>query len=273
MANILIIEDNEQLADLIGQYLQKKGMTAHIAPDGVNALRYFASGNYDLLLVDLRLPLMNGDEVCRKVRESAKGKNVPIIMMSGYVNDPEEIDRLKKEFTLTNFLVKPFSSEMLYSLISASLQARPAEPARQVSQQPAPIKGDLERSPFEQVLLYLFLKHGTGILTAERDGSSRRFFFLDGAATDVEVMEEKDDFGNYLARKNIANATELQEYENRRKPGMEDPRDIFIKMGCLTPRRFQEENLTYLHDRLLDCFSWKSGTVLFEWGQSIMRSA
>lgn len=276
MPSILIIEDNEQLADLISQYLQKKGMTAHIAPDGVSALRSFASDSYDLLLVDIKLPQMNGDEICRKIRETPKGKTIPIIMMSGYVKDAAEISRLKKELDLRDFIAKPFSSEVLYGHISAAIQERPAAPPTQASaaaqrsqpspaKLPPPIKGDLERTPFDQILLYLLLKRGSGSLTVSKGAAARKFFFLDGGPVELDVNEERDDFGNYLARRNVISAAELKEYENRRTDGSEDPRDLFIKMGCLTPEKFLEENRSYLHDRLVECFGWRSGTVLFEW--------
>lgn len=280
MPNILIIEDNEQLADIISQYLQKKGMTAHIAPDGVGALRSFAAGSYDLLLVDVRLPQMNGDEICRKIRGSAKGRNIPLIMMSGYVKDAAEIDRLKKELGLREFLVKPFSSDALYRIITATLQERPPEapqpaPAAVAAPRPQPqpagprlpppIKGELERTPFEQVLLYLLLKRGTGVLTVTSGTSVRKFSFLDGGPVELGVDAEQDDFGNYLGSKNLANSAELKVYEDRKKKGAEDPRDLFIKMGCLTPERFFEENRHFVHDRLLECFGWRTGSVLFEW--------
>ncbi len=287
MPGILIIEDNEQLADLISQYLQKKGLTAHIAPDGVSALRSFAAGSYDLLLVDIRLPQINGDEVCRKIRESPKGKTIPVIMMSGYVKDPAEIDRLKNELRLREFLEKPFSSEHLYNQITAALSEQAADAATPPSASapapaaapaappvaspaagpklPPPIKGDLERTPFEQVLLYLLLKRGTGTLTIGNGSTSRRFYFLDGGPAELDVEGTQDDFGTFLSRRNLANAAELQHYEKQRKPGEADPRDLFVKMGCLTPEQFQEENRNYLLDLLVDCFSWKNGTVLFEW--------
>ena len=103
MPNILIIEDNQKLSELIDKFLKRKEMDSHIVSDGISAVRSFVGASYDLLLIDIELPMMNGDEVCRKIRESAKGRNIPIIMMSMSEKDPSEIERLTRELTLKRF--------------------------------------------------------------------------------------------------------------------------------------------------------------------------
>ena len=91
MANILIAEDNQKLALFIQEFLRKKGHESNIALDGLNALKSFAKGSYDLLLVDMKLPVMEGEAVCAKVRASEKGKAIPIILISGAQKSTEEI--------------------------------------------------------------------------------------------------------------------------------------------------------------------------------------
>lgn len=268
MPNILVIEDNRQFADLLVQYLGKRGITADAAPDGAAGLRAFAGGTYDLLLVDIRLPLLSGDEVCRRVRETDKGRSVPIIMMSGYVRDLSEIDAMKQEFGLRGFLMKPFSSEALYSLIAASLPgqpaAAPAPSARPASKPLPPMREDLSRTPFELVLLYLLKNRGAGVLTLATESARRTIFFVDGAPVDIDPSPEDDDFGHYLRSRNVIDAVELQEYEERKREG-EDSRGLFIKMGCLTPDAFSGHYERFLRDRLVECFGWRAGSVLFEW--------
>lgn len=287
MPKILIIDDNEMLASIIREFLEKKGMDADVALDGIAGLQYFSAAAYDLLLVDLRLPELNGEDVCRNIRAMDQGAAVPIIMMSGIVKDPDEIELLRGELSLHGFLTKPFAAEAMYSQVTAALQARPArpdtgrpapagEPSATVSDAaqklPPPIKGTLDRTPFEQILLYLMFKRGNGSLNVSREAQARRISFIDGGAVELEVPPSDDDFGNYLARKNLVSAAELREYEERRNKGDADPRDLFIKMGCLTLARFQEENHRFLRDRLIDCFSWTAGSVLFEWGPTVVHT-
>lgn len=285
MPRILIVEDNDKLAVIIRHYLLSKGLDADIASDGSGALLTFAQGVYDLLLVDIRLPGMNGDEVCRRVRETAAGRTVPIILMSGIVQDPEEIEQLKRELQVRTFLTKPFPSETLYLQVLTTLQAHAARasasprPAAEAPPEPAAatappnMKGDLSRTPFEQVLLYLMFKRASGSLTVAQKGQQRRFSFIDGAAVDIDLPPSEDDFGSFLARRNLINADELQAYKDRRQRDDSDPRDLFIKMGCLTSQQFADENRKFLHDRLIECFSWQKGSVLFEHGQAAVRTA
>jgi CheY-like chemotaxis protein/curved DNA-binding protein CbpA len=294
MFKVLIIEDNENLAIIIRHYLLNKGLEADIASDGGVALDAFSRTAYDLLLVDVRLPVMNGDEVCRRIRIGTSDRDIPIILMSGVIQDPDEIEKLKRELHVGTFLTKPFHSETLYMQIMTTLQALPAavplpaaKPGLVASPQPATaqqppvtnietlppaIKGDLEKIPFEQILLYLMLKRGTGFLTVDRGPAKRQFSFIDGAAVELEIPPADDDFGHYLASRNLINTAELREYEAQRIEGGTDPRDLFIKMGCLTPHRFQDENRNFLHDRLIECFSWRTGTVLFTWGPTIVKT-
>jgi CheY-like chemotaxis protein/curved DNA-binding protein CbpA len=278
MPRILIVEDNETLADLIGQYLQRKGLEVHISADGGSGLRAFETGTYDLLLVDVKLPIMSGDEVCRQVRSSERGKELPLIMMSAFVKDEAWIGRLKQELRLSGFLIKPFPSETLFSLIMDTLRAprteeAPAASSAAAAKLPPSIKGDISRTPFAQVLLYLWTKRATGILLAKQDALAWTFFFVGGAPVECEVPKGPDDFGNYLAHRNLTTSSELEIYEDLRKRTDADPVDLFVKMGALTTEEFASERGAYLRDRLIDCFSWSNGSVLFEWRRSFLPSA
>ena len=278
MPRILIIEDNEKLADLVGQYLQRKGLEVRIASDGRSGLRAFETGTYDLLLVDAELPSMSGDDVCRKVRTTKRGKDIPLIMMSGLLKDDASIDRLKQELGLSGFLTTPFSPEALFNLIMSSLRPRDTETEAgkttlEGPRLPPSIRGDLARTPFEQVLLYLLMKRGTGTLQVAKGPASRTFSLIDGAPCEIEVPKGSADFGNYLSSKNLIGPGELKAYQDQRERTGTDPRDIFIKMGALAPERFEAENRTFLQDRLLECFSWRSGSVAFEWKLSFLKSS
>jgi CheY-like chemotaxis protein/curved DNA-binding protein CbpA len=274
MPAILIIEDNQKLSDLLFKFLKRKDMDPVVVSDGISAVRAFVGAPYDLLLIDIELPLMNGDEVCRKIRESAKGGTIPIVMMSMTEKDPSEIERLTRELTLSGFLIKPFSSDTLYEVIVSALQGRTPKPAApEPSPLPPPMQATLDTTPFEKVLFYLLKKRGTGVLTVAREPLQRKFFFIDGALIDLELSAEDAGFGAFLARKDLIDGEEQKAYEDRRKLEAFDPRGLFIKMGCLTPRAFQEEQTQFMHDRLVECFSWRSGAVLFEWGVSCVATA
>ncbi len=274
MPKILIIEDNQKLSELIGQFLKRKEMDCEIVSDGISAVRSFVAASYDLLLIDIELPMMDGDAVCRAIRDSAKGRNIPIIMMSMAEREPSEVGRLTRELTLSGFLTKPFSSDTLFDVITSALRFRTPEPAAPASPpaQP-PMQAVLETTPFEKVLFFLLKKKGTGVLTVARGDRQRKFFFLNGALADLELSAADAGFGAFLAQKDLIDGEELKAYEERKERSASDPESLFIKMGCLTPRAFQEEHAQFMQDRLVECFSWRSGTVLFEWGTSCVPAA
>jgi DNA-binding response OmpR family regulator/tetratricopeptide (TPR) repeat protein len=277
MPKVLIIDDNQKVTDLIAKFLNRKGLDAEVAPDGVSAIRSFVAEWHDLLLVNRELPAMHGDVFCRKIRETPKGRDIPIIMMSGYLKEQTDIDVLKQNLRLSGFLVKPFTSEALLVMISSAIRGSSTAPAPQPlrlsgAAGPAAVKGSLDRIPFEQILLILMKKKATGTLFLNRDTLHRTYVLIDGAIADLLIAEEDSDFGDYLAGKKLIEPAELGEYNERRKQNGSDQRELFVKMGCLTPLQFREESRNFLQERLAEGFSWKSGSVLFEPSPSVLKS-
>jgi len=267
MAKILIIEDNSKLALFIQQFLTKKGHISHIAPDGVSGLKSFATGTFDLLLVDIKLPHMDGETLTSKVRASEKGKEIPVIMMSGFVKDPAEIEKIKETLNVSNFLNKPFSFDLLGSSIDKALTKEVKADVKTIKEETPPaqtLKGKLEQQPFENLLSHIYRKKLTGTLLVGNGKKKKRYYILRGAPAEVNVLAREDNFGNYLLKKGLLSMVELRVYEDLCKNPVEDPRDIFINMGCLSPGDFSRENRNYLIENLTECFTWTSGLFAFE---------
>ena len=88
MSRILIIEDEEAIADLEKDYLELSGFEVEVANDGQTGLDKALFGDFDLVILDLMLPGVDGFEICKKIRES---KNTPIIMVSAKKDDIDKI--------------------------------------------------------------------------------------------------------------------------------------------------------------------------------------
>ena len=69
---ILLVEDNRSLSEMVGEYLESKGFGVDFARDGVDGLRLATDNTYDVVVLDLMLPRMDGVEVCRKLRSESK---------------------------------------------------------------------------------------------------------------------------------------------------------------------------------------------------------
>ena len=98
MSRILIVEDEESIAELEKDYLELSGFEVEIENDGELGLKRALEENFDLYILDLMLPGVDGFEICKKIRES---KNTPIIMVSAKKDDIDKIRGLGLERTIT----------------------------------------------------------------------------------------------------------------------------------------------------------------------------
>ncbi|QQO09871.1 response regulator transcription factor [Breznakiella homolactica] len=116
MKNILIIEDDPSIAAVERDFLEINGFSAAIAADGETGLKEALSGEYDLILLDLQLPGMDGYEICRRVRKSL---DIPILMVSARI---EEIDKVRGlGLGADDYISKPFSPTELVARVKANL--------------------------------------------------------------------------------------------------------------------------------------------------------
>ena len=116
MKKVLIIEDEESIAELEKDYLELSGFEVEIENDGEAGLSKALQGEYDLFVLDLMLPGMDGFEICRKVREV---KNTPIIMVSAKKEDIDKIRGLG--LGADDYITKPFSPSEMVARVKAHL--------------------------------------------------------------------------------------------------------------------------------------------------------
>jgi two-component system, OmpR family, response regulator len=115
---ILLVDDEQPIQTLLAFPLQRDGYDVVHASDGREALARFAEQTFDLVVLDVMLPKMDGLEVCRRLR--AKGERVPIIMLSA---KSEEIDKvLGLELGADDYITKPFSMREFRSRVKAALR-------------------------------------------------------------------------------------------------------------------------------------------------------
>ncbi len=117
MPPVLIVEDDKKTASLIALYLEREGFSTVSAHDGLQALELARAHNPVLVILDLMIPLLDGWEVCRRLRRSS---DVPILILSAR---DEEIDRVSG-LTLgaDDYVVKPFSPRELVARVKAILR-------------------------------------------------------------------------------------------------------------------------------------------------------
>ena len=116
MSKILIIEDEEAIAELERDYLELSGFKVELASDGEEGLKMALSNNYDLYILDVMLPGVDGFEICQQIR---KEKNTPILMVSARKEDIDKIRGLG--LGADDYITKPFSPGELVARVKAHL--------------------------------------------------------------------------------------------------------------------------------------------------------
>ncbi|MEA2452305.1 MAG: two-component system, OmpR family, response regulator RegX3 [Actinomycetota bacterium] len=117
MSHILLIEDEPGIAEPLGYQLEKAGYSVTWSVDGREGLELFLKDGADLVLLDLMLPGMSGEDVCREIRRTS---NVPVIMLTA---KDEEVDKIVGlEIGADDYVTKPFSTRELIARIKAVLR-------------------------------------------------------------------------------------------------------------------------------------------------------
>lgn len=153
MTKVLVVEDEQSLREPLVYLLQKEGYEVIEAEDGNQALDKFASLGADLILLDLMLPGVSGNEVCRQIRQHSA---VPIIMLTAKDSEIDKVVGL--ELGADDYVTKPYSTRELLARMKAILR-RLAEPAPVVAAdgiiEAGPVRLDSER--------HVVTVHGTKI--------------------------------------------------------------------------------------------------------------
>jgi DNA-binding response OmpR family regulator len=118
---ILLVEDEKNVAAFIKKGLEEEAYTVDVAEDGPEGLLMATEANFDLIILDVMLPGMNGIELCKTLR--AKGINKPILMLTAVDSVERKVEGL--ESGADDYLVKPFAFSELIARIKALLRRTP----------------------------------------------------------------------------------------------------------------------------------------------------
>ena len=175
---ILVVEDEQDIAQLVQHYLQKEGFRSVTAMSGVEALKQVKEEKPDLIVLDLMLPEMDGLDVCKRVRSAPDTAMIPIIMLTAKAEESDTIVGL--ELGADDYVTKPFSPKALVARVKALLRridrapSNAAEPYRYGSliMNPARHEVNLDQQEVpltakEFGLLEHLLRHRGRVLTRE----------------------------------------------------------------------------------------------------------
>ncbi len=177
MYNILVVDDEARIRSIIKKYAEFEGHTVTEAADGMEAVHFCRSAEFDIIIMDIMMPELDGFSACREIR---KISNTPIIMLSARGEEYDKINGF--ELGIDDYVVKPFSPKELMLRIEAVMKRVKASSALGAKK--------------ENVIVTL----DNGGLRAD---VTARLVFIDGKRVDM-TPKEYDLFFYMLENKNIA---------------------------------------------------------------------
>ena len=174
MKKILVIDDEWKIRKLIKDYLVREGYSVDEAGDGEEGLELFFKNNYDIVILDIMMPKIDGWSVCRKIREESQ---VPIIMLTARADESDQLFGFELE--TDEYMVKPFNPKLLVAKVKA-LFRRDGKIAEKACLQFGDLVVDtskrevrlgdvvLELTPKEYDLFYFFIENKGLALSREK---------------------------------------------------------------------------------------------------------
>lgn len=170
---ILLIEDDVAIAKAVAEVLGDKGYSVEMAHDGQTGLAFAETGLFDLIVLDLTLPKLNGILLCQKLRQ--QNLSVPVLMLTARDTTADKIVGL--DAGADDYIIKPFEISELLARVRSLLRRRSLPFAETLTWEKLLLRVDscetfydgiiLRLTPKEYALLELFLKNGSRILTRQ----------------------------------------------------------------------------------------------------------
>lgn len=173
--NVLIVEDEQRLADILKKQLEESGFNADIANDGYAGKQLIEKNKYNIIILDINLPLINGYDLCREIRKM--NSNIPIIMLTAYGTPDNKLNGF--EVGADDYVVKPFDFRELLARINVFLRRSDSNVNTVEKVGIADLEMDLKTKTViragkkidltakESLLLETFLKNNGKLLTRE----------------------------------------------------------------------------------------------------------
>jgi DNA-binding response OmpR family regulator len=117
---ILVVDDDAEIREVLGGMLSQEGYSVAFSPDGAQALKRIKVDPPDLVLLDLNMPNMDGVAVCRMLRRDNSTRSLPIIMLTGKGEAPEQVEGL--DSGADDYIVKPYDPDDVKARIAALLR-------------------------------------------------------------------------------------------------------------------------------------------------------
>lgn len=295
--NILLVEDDDGVQRLLLDFLQGEGFTVVAEKDGDWALKALQRRSFDLVILDVVLPGINGFDVAERMREQGHGRQVPLIMMSGIYKGHRHREDATQRYKLTAYLDKPLDLAALSEVLQSCFGKRypkPSDADKQRKKLDASVsaerladkrshaekkeversakadfsgsgvsRGALKATPFAELLAQIYRWRSTGALLLKNQKIKKIVYFKDGYPTYIKSNVLAECLGKVMVRERLIGADECEESLAQMKRTKRQQGTVLIEMGCISPHNLVYALELQLQTKLYDIFAWADGDYQF----------
>ncbi len=287
---ILVVEDDKSVQKVLQDVLEEEGFDVLSEKDGDWALRSFESRSIDFVILDILIPVMNGFQVAEKIRKLPKGKNVPILMISGIYRGVNHREEAIRRYGAVEYLDKPLNPEDILEILREQFgQQYPSAVAARAEREaidkksPEPYaspeshleteeveersrdfasvarKGNLSETSFAELLSEFYREKANGALLLRRNKLKKIVYFKNGYPTFIKSNLLNECLGKVMVKEKMITEGECEESIQMMKESKRQQGTVLIEMGCISPHNLQYALETQLQVKLFDIFAWEDG--------------
>lgn len=292
--HVLVVDDDRNVQRLLADALTRQGFRVTVERDGEAALVAFERQPFDVVLLDVLLPALNGYEVARRIKSTPRGEKTPVLMLSGVYKSKVHQAQALERHGAAGFVEKPFKLNQLFGKLEGLLGDRfprappPAplngtpEPATEpladpraeaeaslveaTSAEPGPApadRGSFRTRAFPELMADLHRRRATGALLLRRDKVKKIVFFRSGAPESVKSNRLSECLGRVMVRERMISEGDCEESLKRMKAAGRQQGTVLIEMGCISPHNLRYALELQLRLKLLEVFGWSKGEYQF----------
>lgn len=286
---ILVIEDDKSVAALLEDVLKSEGFDVLVERDGEWGLRKFQEKTIDLLIVDVLIPKIKGFDLITRIRETEKGRNLPIIVISGVYRAANHKQRIVDKHKVVDYLDKPIDVDHLIDILHDVFSSAypvpgeaplPVPPSAQVEPQVVPLarkesavqvavklevpeRGDLGSVPFARLLGGMFAVRATGTLLLKKGSIKKIVYLRQGIPVFVKSNLVTECLGRVMVQERMITEDQCAKSLERKKTSTKKQGEILVEMGAISAHNLEFGLELQMQTKLFEMFSWLEGEYQF----------
>lgn len=285
---ILVIEDDKSVVLMLEDVLKSEGFTVLVERDGEFGLRTFQEKQVDLIVVDVLIPKIKGFDLITRLRETERGKNLPIVVISGVYRAQNHKERIVQKHRVVEYLDKPVDIDKLIDVLHdvfSSAYPVPEMAAAEPEPAPAPTivplarketlpppppallavsdRGNIEDVPFARLLGNLFAARATGQLLLKKGSVKKIVYLRQGIPVFVKSNLVTECLGQVMVAEKMISEDECKRSLEKKKASGKRQGEVLVEMGSISPHNLEFALELQLQTKLYDMFSWLEGEYQF----------